>query len=297
MSATHLDRVEAACRAYWGGSLPSKADWRRNAMSRALAAADAIVPPPVPEEVRLAYCEAATAMRRLEQVLDDERIVTHELGAEVERLTRERDEALKAVALGKTVITKQCAEIDRLEAARQSCARDAQAAERERDVLRKLYKDAQKTAVAAYCKAVDRAEAAERERDEMRAEVEALRRSEDEWASKTEVAQSYADTLIGAKNRLQARAEAAESLLARARADALEEAAKIAEQQVETYNEGMSARDVRLSYTRGPRWVDGPAIARAIRSLADSEPAGLPPAPRVLAGRRPDTGDDYRPSD
>jgi hypothetical protein len=103
--AVDQDRVEAALSAWFG-----EGDWRsrnvryRELMSQALAARDALALPPVPEDVRL-----------------------------VERLTRERDEALKAVALGKTVITEQCAEIDRLEAARQSCARDAQAAERERD--------------------------------------------------------------------------------------------------------------------------------------------------------------------
>lgn len=50
--------------------------------------------------------------------------------------------------------------------------------------------------------------------------------------------------------------------------DAMREAAaKFAEQEVETYNEGMSAVDVRLSYTHGPKWKNGPAIAKGIRAL------------------------------
>jgi chromosome segregation ATPase len=219
--AVDQDRVEAALSAWFG-----EGDWRsrnvryRELMSQALAAADAPAPPADTGD------EAATAMRRLEQVLDDERIAAHGLEAEVERLTRERDEALKAVALGKTVITEQCAEIDRLEAARQSCARDAQTAERERD--------------------------------EMRAEVEALRRSEDEWASKTEVAQSYADALIGAKNRLQARAETAEARLARAR-EALDERTFHSDYQVSVWSQELD----------GLR-----KCAAIVRALADTDPAG-----------------------
>jgi hypothetical protein len=104
-----------------------------------------------------------------------------------------------------------------------------------------------------------------RERDEARAEVEALRRSEDEWASKTEVAQSYADTLIGAKNRLQARAETAEARLARAR-------------------EALKA----LEY---PGWH---SITLARRALADTDPADQE---YERVGGRMAVGRDWRPID
>jgi DNA repair exonuclease SbcCD ATPase subunit len=70
------------------------------------------------------------------------------------------------------------------------------------------------------------------------------------------------------------RAEAAEARLARMRAEALEEAARVAEQEVTTYHEGMSAVDVRLSHTRGPKWPDGPSIANAIRALASDTGTG-----------------------
>jgi hypothetical protein len=72
----------------------------------------------------------------------------------------------------------------------------------------------------------------------------------------------------------KAKAEAAEARLAQARADALEEAARVAEQEVTTYHEGMSAVDVRLSHTRGPKWSDGPSIANAIRALASDTGTG-----------------------
>jgi hypothetical protein len=84
---TDRDRVNAALDAWFG-----EGDWRsrnvryRELMSQALAAADTFVPPADTGD------EAATAMKRLEQVLDDERIAAHGLEAEVERLTRERDE-------------------------------------------------------------------------------------------------------------------------------------------------------------------------------------------------------------
>lgn len=50
-------------------------------------------------------------------------------------------------------------------------------------------------------------------------------------------------------------------------AGAKERAAKIAEQQVEHYEPGVSAIDVRLSFTRRAKWKDGAAIAAAIRNL------------------------------
>ena len=50
-----------------------------------------------------------------------------------------------------------------------------------------------------------------------------------------------------------------------AKAEQREADAKIAEQQVEQYHEGMSGVDVRLSNSRVPKWKDGPAIAAAIR--------------------------------
>jgi hypothetical protein len=73
--------------------------------------------------------------------------------------------------------------------------------------------------------------------------------------------------------------KALEARLARARADALEDAARVAEQEVTTYHEGMSAVDVRLSHTRGPKWSDGPSIANAIRALASDTDTGGGDAP------------------
>lgn len=46
-----------------------------------------------------------------------------------------------------------------------------------------------------------------------------------------------------------------------------ERCARLAEEQVERYHPDVSAVDVRESFTRGPKWRDGPKIAAAIRSL------------------------------
>lgn len=57
--------------------------------------------------------------------------------------------------------------------------------------------------------------------------------------------------------------------LARLRAELAaerERCACIAEEEIDAYHEGMSAVDVRLSITRGPRWRDGREIAAAIRA-------------------------------
>jgi hypothetical protein len=46
-----------------------------------------------------------------------------------------------------------------------------------------------------------------------------------------------------------------------------EKAAQIFEEETETYNEGLSAVDVRLSYTRALKWPSGHKIAAAIRAI------------------------------
>lgn len=46
-----------------------------------------------------------------------------------------------------------------------------------------------------------------------------------------------------------------------------EKAAQIFEEETETYNEGLSAVDVRLSYTRALKWPSGHKIAPAIRAI------------------------------
>jgi hypothetical protein len=67
--------------------------------------------------------------------------------------------------------------------------------------------------------------------------------------------------------KAEARAEAAEARADKAAEDMRERIAQYFLRRETTYNPGMSAVDVRLSYTEGYVWPDGPAIAAAIRSL------------------------------
>jgi hypothetical protein len=140
---------------------------------------------------------------------------------------------------------------------------------------------------------------AERERDEAREEVErltavtphtgkeiadlALKWAVAGWmshspemitAERSKFEHHVLTTFCACARPYKDRAEAAEARLARMRAEALEEAARVAEQEVTTYHEGMSAVDVRLSHTRGPKWPDGPSIANAIRALASDTGTG-----------------------
>lgn len=89
---------------------------------------------------------------------------------------------------------------------------------------------------------------------------------------------SYRDVIADHKKALaeeQARTAALRASLATARRegyrDGLEAAAKVAGHEVDVYTEGVSAIDVRLSFTRSPKWRDGPAIAAAIRAIPSDD--------------------------
>jgi hypothetical protein len=103
------------------------------------------------------------------------------------------------------------------------------------------------------------------------------------WPSEEEIARVLEDTLVATSTdgficvSSDSITKAAKAIASLPRPqgweEAIEAAAKCAEQEVTTYQEGMSAVDVRLSETRGPKWREGREIAKAIRSLPPPEPA------------------------
>jgi hypothetical protein len=257
---------------------------------RGQMAQEPVPPPAAPDEVR-----------RLRRIIEDMRSMEFGCSGKDARqvqdwFRRRADDALDALLAAPAQPTEDAERIARIERYREALSK-----------LNRRLRELGEALSEARELVTKQAEAINQQhvyRDELLAEIEETKRERDEAAHQRDyykgrddegavIQKELEDRLTRARAQLlqfgetydaadkacDEQIKALEARLARARADALEDAARVAEQEVTTYHEGMSAVDVRLSHTRGPKWSDGPSIANAIRALASDTDTGGGDAP------------------